>query len=64
MTSRKLRAFIASENARDLLTLRELIESRKVTPAVDRAYPLAEVPAAIRYLLDGRARGKVAVTVS
>jgi NADPH:quinone reductase-like Zn-dependent oxidoreductase len=63
VTSQKLGTFIASENAEDLRTLRGLIESGKVTPAVDRTYPLAEVPAAIRYLLDGHARGKIAVSV-
>jgi NADPH:quinone reductase-like Zn-dependent oxidoreductase len=34
-----------------------------VKPVVDRTYPLAEVPAAIRHLQDGRARGKVVITV-
>lgn len=43
----KLGTFICSENARDLDVLRELIESGKVTPAVDRTYPLDEVAAAI-----------------
>jgi NADPH:quinone reductase-like Zn-dependent oxidoreductase len=59
----KLGTFVASENAKDLDDLRELIEAGKVTPVVDRSYPLAEVPAAIRHLLDGRARGKLTVTV-
>jgi NADPH:quinone reductase-like Zn-dependent oxidoreductase len=43
--------------------LAELIEAGELTPAVDRAFPLGEVPAAIRYLAAGRARGKVVVTV-
>jgi NADPH:quinone reductase-like Zn-dependent oxidoreductase len=59
----KLGTFVNSENARDLEVLRELIESGVVTPAVDRAYPLSETTAAIRYLLDGHARGKIAITV-
>ena len=59
----KLGTFIASENAADLVALRELIEAGKVTPAVDRTYPLAEAAAAIRHMLDGRARGKVVVAV-
>jgi NADPH:quinone reductase-like Zn-dependent oxidoreductase len=63
VTSQKLGTFIASENAADLQTLRELIESGKVTPAMDRTYPLAQVPAAIRYLLDGHARGKTVISV-
>jgi NADPH:quinone reductase-like Zn-dependent oxidoreductase len=61
--SQKLGTYVASENAQDLLTLRELIESGKVAPAIDRTYPLADAVAAIRYMLDGRARGKVVITV-
>jgi NADPH:quinone reductase-like Zn-dependent oxidoreductase len=59
----KLGTFVASENAKDLDDLRELIEAGKVTPVIDRRYPLAEVPAAIRHLLDGHARGKLTITV-
>jgi NADPH:quinone reductase-like Zn-dependent oxidoreductase len=43
--------------------LAALLESGKVTPVIDRRYPLAEVPEAIRYLETGRARGKVVITV-
>jgi NADPH:quinone reductase-like Zn-dependent oxidoreductase len=59
----KLGTFVASENAEDLRVLRELIEAGKLAPAVDRTYPLSEVPAAIRYMLDGHARGKVVISV-
>ena len=59
----KLGTFIASENHEDLLVLTELIEAGKVTPAIDRTYPLSEVPNAIRYLKEGHARGKVVITV-
>ena len=52
-----------SENAADLVALRELIEAGKVTPAIDRTYPLSEVAAAIRHLIDGHARGKIVITV-
>jgi NADPH:quinone reductase-like Zn-dependent oxidoreductase len=41
----------------------ELIEAGQVTPVVDRAYPLSEAAAAIRYLEAGHARGKVVITV-
>ena len=54
--------FIASENNEDLMALTELIESGQVTPAIDRTYPLSEAPAAIRYMAEGRARGKVVIT--
>ena len=56
-------SFIASENAADLVALTDLVESGAVTPAVDRTFPLAETPAAIRYLREGRARGKVVIEV-
>jgi NADPH:quinone reductase-like Zn-dependent oxidoreductase len=59
----KLGTFICSENASDLTVLRELIESGAVTAAVDRSYPLGEVPEAIRYMLDGHAQGKIVITV-
>lgn len=58
-----LGSFIASENADDLTVLRGLIESGAVRPAVDRTFPLSETAAAIRYLVDGHARGKVVLTV-
>ena len=60
----KLGTFVASENAEDLIVLRELIEAGKIAPAIDRTYPLGEVAAAIRYMLDGQARGKLVITVS
>jgi len=59
----KLGTFVASENSKDLMVLTELIESGQVTPAIDRTYPLSEVPAAIRYMQEGHARGKVVIRV-
>ena len=47
----------------DLITLAGLIQSGKVTPVIDRTYPLAEVPEAIRYFEQGRTRGKIIITV-
>jgi NADPH:quinone reductase-like Zn-dependent oxidoreductase len=49
-------------NQADLLTLTELIEAGKITPVIDRAYPLAQVPEAIRYLEQGHAHGKIVIT--
>jgi NADPH:quinone reductase-like Zn-dependent oxidoreductase len=46
-----------------LVVLKELIEAGKITPAMDRTYPLSEVREAIRYLEEGRARGKIVITV-
>jgi NADPH:quinone reductase-like Zn-dependent oxidoreductase len=59
----KLRPLVSSENAKDLIVLTDLVESGSVTPAIDRTYPLSETPAAIRYMQDGHARGKVVITV-
>lgn len=50
-------------NAADLLTLKELVEAGKLTPVVDRTYPLSEVPEAMRYFGAGHVRGKVVITV-
>ncbi len=58
-----LRTFVAKESAEDLTLLKELIESGKVTPVVDKAYPLSKAAEAIRDLDEGRARGKLVVSV-
>ncbi|WP_309111519.1 zinc-binding dehydrogenase [Saccharothrix sp.] len=47
----------------DLTALKALVEAGTVAPVVDRAYPLAEVPDAIRYVEDEHARAKVVITV-
>ena len=59
----KLGTWISTECEEDLETLHELLEAGKVTPIVDRTFPLSDVPKAIRYLREGRARGKVVITV-
>ena len=46
---------------KDLEFLSDLIEAGKVRPQIDRRYPFAEIPAAITYLEQGHARGKVVV---
>src|SRR5215203_1105402 len=61
--SQKLGTFVNKENHEDMLVLKELIEAGKVTPIIDRIYPLSEVPEAIRYLEEGHARGKVVISV-
>ena len=61
--SQKLGTFIASEKAEDLVALRALIDSGSVAPVIDRTYPLSDVAAAIRYMIDGHASGKVVITV-
>jgi len=53
----------STEKAEHLDTLRELVETGQISPAIDLAYPLAETSAAIRHVSEGRARGKVVVTI-
>ncbi len=55
--------FIARENRADLETLGQFIEAVQLTPFIDKAYPLAEVPEAMRRLEAGQVRGKIAITV-
>ena len=50
-------------NKGDRQFLKELIEAGKVTPVIDRTYPLSETPEAFRYLDEGHAQGKVVITV-
>jgi NADPH:quinone reductase-like Zn-dependent oxidoreductase len=59
----RLRGLFSTERTEDLLALKDLIEAGEITPALDRTYALSEVPEAIRYVRDGQARGKVAITV-
>ncbi len=54
----------AHVTTKDLVLLSELIEAGKVRPEVDRRYPFAEIPAAIAYLEQGHARGKVVVGIA
>ena len=61
LVSQKLGMLASTENSEDLMALGELIESGRVTPAIDRTYPLSEVPAAIDYVREGHARGKVVI---
>jgi NADPH:quinone reductase-like Zn-dependent oxidoreductase len=47
----------------DLAFMKELLETGRVTPTIDRRYALSELPDALRYLEKGHARGKVIITV-
>ena len=50
-------------NSADLRFLAELMEKEQIAPVIDRTYPFAEIPEALRYIERGHARGKVAITV-
>ena len=60
---RSLRPLASEPNQADLRFLKELIETGKVMPVIDKTYPLSEVPDAIRYLKAGHARGKIVIAV-
>ncbi len=55
--------FSMPDKQESMAVLKELLESGKLTPHIDRTYPLSEVPEAIRYLQEGDAKGKVVITV-
>jgi NADPH:quinone reductase-like Zn-dependent oxidoreductase len=59
----KLGTFVMSPKQENLAVLRELIEAGKLTPVIDKIYPLTETPTAVKYMTDGLARGKVVITV-
>ena len=55
---------IAKYNRTDLVYIRELLESGKVAPVIEKSYPLNEIPLAIQYLAKGHTRGKVVLQIS
>lgn len=55
---------LAKPNHADLAFMKDLMESGKVKPVIDRCYQLNEVPEAIRYLEEGHAQGKVIISVA
>lgn len=63
LTRQKLRKLDAVPNADNLTVLKDLVESGKITPVIDRTYTLSETPDAISYLEEGHARGKIVITV-
>jgi NADPH:quinone reductase-like Zn-dependent oxidoreductase len=62
-TGKKLRILAVQPNPKDMVHITELCEAGKVVPVIDRRYPLSEVPEALRYLGEGRAKGKIVITV-
>ncbi len=59
----KLRPLATKPNKADLLFLKELVEAGKLTPVIDRPFALSEVPQAFRHLVEGRARGKIVISM-
>src|SRR5207302_4159357 len=61
---KKFKFFVAKSNQEDLFLLKELMEAGKITPVVDRRYQLSETPQAIKYLGEGKARGKIVISIA
>jgi Zinc-binding dehydrogenase len=61
LVGQTLRPLVSKERSEDLVTVKQLIEAGKVTPVIDRTYPLSEAPEAIRHLEEGHARGKIVI---
>jgi NADPH:quinone reductase-like Zn-dependent oxidoreductase len=61
--SQTLRTFVVSPKHEDLVVLKDLIEAGKVTPVIDRSYPLSEISQAIGYVGEGHTQGKVVIAV-
>ena len=61
--SKKMGNLAAKPNPQDLFFVKELVETGKVVPVIDRRYPLREAAEALRYYGEGHARGKVVITV-
>ena len=53
----------AKTNQKDLMIIKDLLETAKVKPVIDKRYPLSDTAEALRYLGKGHARGKVVITV-
>lgn len=62
-TSKKVWMLVVPQNRQDLIAVTELCEAGKIVPVIDKRYPLREVPEALRYVGEGRAKGKVVITV-
>jgi NADPH:quinone reductase-like Zn-dependent oxidoreductase len=61
--SKTMGNMLVKPNQNDLVFMKELLETGKVVPVIDRCYPLGEVPEALRYIEEGHAQGKVVITV-
>ena len=63
MTGKNIRILMVAQNRKDLIAVTELCEAGEIRPVIDRKYPFSEVPEAMRYVGEGRAKGKVIITM-
>jgi NADPH:quinone reductase-like Zn-dependent oxidoreductase len=62
-TSQKLTTFIAACNQKDLLVLKDLVESGKAKPIIERRYPLREAAQALQHIGEGHAQGQTVLVI-
>ena len=63
-TGRSLRLLVVPQNNRHLISITQLCEAGKVVPVIDRRYLFNDTPEAMRYVAEGRAKGKVVITLT
>lgn len=63
-TGKKIRLLAVPQNRKDLMAITALCEAGQIVPVIDRQYPFSEVPEAFRYVGEGRAKGKVVITLA
>jgi NADPH:quinone reductase-like Zn-dependent oxidoreductase len=63
MTGKNIRIMMVPQNRKDLIAVTELCEAGEIRPVIDRKYPFSEVPEAMRYVGEGRAKGKVIINM-
>jgi NADPH:quinone reductase-like Zn-dependent oxidoreductase len=61
--NRRVRVLMSKPDREALLFVRDLLETAKIVPVLDKRYSLRDLPQAIRYLERGHARGKVVIAV-
>lgn len=62
-SNKKMGSFLQRTNQKDLVYLKELVDTGKIKPVIDRQYKLSEVSEAFRYFEQGHAQGKVVITI-
>jgi len=63
-TTKSIRMLMVPQSRRDLISITQLCEAGTIVPAIDKRYSLSEVPEALRYIVEGHAKGKIVITVA
>jgi NADPH:quinone reductase-like Zn-dependent oxidoreductase len=64
MTGKTIQALVHQDRTEDFVVMKELLETGKVKPVIDRRYPLSEIAEAVRYVEQEKPPGKVVITVA